>query len=133
MGRHLGAFTPGGTDSRGNNVRGSIAMARHEEIDTATRQFFINVGDNVRLDHNPESCTRKEQAAARDAKEKGLYKPLTCKTFGYAVFGRVESGMEIVDLIELSDTHFVEPYDDVPINPIITISMERLPAGEGKD
>lgn len=116
-----------------HNIRGSIAMARFQDIDTASRQFFINMGDNLRLDHGPGSCTREDEALAAEAKAKGLYKPQTCKPFGYAVFGHVESGMEVVDLIEISDTHFVSPYDDVPINPVIIISIERMPESGSKD
>jgi peptidyl-prolyl cis-trans isomerase A (cyclophilin A) len=116
-----------------HNVRGSIAMARMQGIDTASRQFFINVVDNLRLDHNPASCTREDEAAEAEARAKGLYKPQTCKPFGYAVFGHVESGMEFIDLIELSDTHFVAPYDDVPVNPVIILSIERLPETSGSE
>ena len=110
------------------NVRGSIAMARLNQIDSASRQFFINVKDNTTLDHNANSCSREDQAIAEEARAKGLYRPLTCRTFGYAVFGKVEQGMEIVYLIELSDTHSIDHFDDVPINPIIVMSMERMAA-----
>ncbi len=110
------------------NVRGTISMAREDEIDSARRQFFINVVDNERLNHNPEkSCTREDQAAAAAALERGLHRPLTCKNYGYAVFGKVISGMDVVDLIELSDTGSVGGHDDVPITPILILSVERVP------
>ena len=60
------------------NIRGTVAAARMSGIDTATAQFFINTNDNYQFDH------------------KGPFPD----QFGYAVFGRVIEGMEIVDLIE---------------------------------
>lgn len=111
------------------NDRGTISMAREDEIDSARRQFFINVVDNDRLNHSPEnSCTREQQAAAIAASERGLSRPLTCKNYGYAVFGRVVSGMDVVDLIELSDTGSVGAHDDVPLSPILILSIERIEA-----
>lgn len=108
------------------NTRGTIAMARLGEIDSASRQFFINVADNASLDHGPQSCTREDQLLAQSLSERGLVKPQTCKTFGYAVFGHVESGMEIIDLIELSDTQTVSGFEDVPVTPVLILSTERL-------
>lgn len=58
-----------------NNVRGTVAMARTSDVNSATSQFFINVKDNAMLDHG-----------ARD--------------YGYAVFGKVVKGMDVVDQIE---------------------------------
>ena len=113
-----------------SNVRGSIAMARMNEIDSARRQFFINTVNNERLDHHPKSCTREDEAEVRAAREKGLRKPLRCRSFGYAVFGRVVEGMDIVDLIEVVDTHSVATFDDVPVNPIVITAVERLPAAQ---
>ncbi len=111
------------------NIRGTVAMARFDDIDSATRQFFINVDENPSLDHGPDSFTRETQAKAEEMKARGIYKPMTCRTFGYTVFGKVESGMDVVDLIEVVDTHVVGPHDDVPINPIIVLTMERLQDG----
>ncbi|MEC8443319.1 MAG: peptidylprolyl isomerase [Pseudomonadota bacterium] len=73
-----------------NNARGTIAMARTGVVDSATSQFFINVKDNRFLDHG-----------VRD--------------FGYAVFGRVTQGMDVVDSIAAVATGA----RDVPRDPII--------------
>ena len=79
-----------------SNVRGSVAMARTNDPNSATSQFFINVADNVRLD---------------GANSNGAS--------GYAVFGKVISGMEVVDKIRAAPTGSKGPYDDVPTTPII--------------
>jgi peptidyl-prolyl cis-trans isomerase A (cyclophilin A) len=78
-----------------SNVRGSIAMARTADPNSATSQFFINVQDNPRLD----------AANARDGN-------------GYAVFGKVVSGMDVVDKIRAVPTSSKGPYDDVPMMPV---------------
>jgi peptidyl-prolyl cis-trans isomerase A (cyclophilin A) len=78
-----------------SNVRGSVAMARTGDPNSATSQFFINVKDNDRLD----------AANARDGN-------------GYAVFGKVVSGMEVVDKIRDTPTASKPPHDDVPVTPI---------------
>ena len=79
-----------------SNVRGSIAMARTGDPDSATSQFFINVQDNPRLD----------QPNARDGN-------------GYTVFGKVVSGMEVVDKIRAVKTGSRGPYDDVPEKAVV--------------
>ncbi|MBC8058650.1 MAG: peptidyl-prolyl cis-trans isomerase [Rhizobiales bacterium] len=84
------------------NVRGSVAMARTGEPNSATSQFFINVNDNARLD----------AANARDGN-------------GYAVFGKVVSGMEVVDKIRAVPTGSKGPHNDVPDAPI-TITKATL-------
>lgn len=98
------------------NARGTIAMARTRDPDSATAQFYINLGDNNDL--NRES--------ARDG-------------FGYAVFGAVVEGMEVVDAIAKVDTGEVAvrahdgeklvevPFDDVPLTPVIIKSIRRKP------
>ena len=78
------------------NQRGTIAMARTSIPDSATSQFFINVRDNPFLD----------AANARDGN-------------GYAVFGRVGAGMEVVDRIRTAPTTVRGPYRDVPAKPIV--------------
>jgi peptidyl-prolyl cis-trans isomerase A (cyclophilin A) len=110
------------------NVRGTISMARMNEIDSASRQFFINVVANKRLNHGKKSCTRKDEATAAAARARGSYKPITCKSFGYTVFGRVTSGMDVVDLIEVTETNTLGQYDDVPVTPIIILSVDRVVA-----
>ncbi|MEP7296178.1 MAG: peptidylprolyl isomerase [Burkholderiales bacterium] len=84
-----------------SNVRGSVAMARTNDPNSATAQFFINVNDNVRLDGS---------SAGRD---------------GYAVFGRVVSGMDVVDKIRAVPTGSKGMHDDVPLAPI-TINKATL-------
>jgi peptidyl-prolyl cis-trans isomerase A (cyclophilin A) len=79
-----------------SNVRGTIAMARTSVPDSATAQFFINVKDNGFLD------------AAQSADGNG-----------YAVFGKVVQGMDVVDKIRMADTGQKGPYGDVPIKPIL--------------
>lgn len=86
------------------NTRGTIAMARTAEVDSATCQFFINHVDNPFLDH----------------------KDNTPEGFGYAVFGRVVSGMEVVDAIANSPTMTYRGYRDVPRETITIISVTRL-------
>jgi cyclophilin family peptidyl-prolyl cis-trans isomerase len=91
-----------------SNVRGTIAMARTPNPDSATAQFFINLDDNSRsLDPNPESA-------------------------GYAVFGKVISGMNAVDSIARVPTGRKSsptsgPLGDVPLQPIIIKSARRKP------
>jgi len=78
-----------------SNLRGSVAMARTNDPNSATSQFFINVQDNPRLD----------AANARDGN-------------GYAVFGKVISGMEVVDKIRAVPTASRGMHDDVPMTPV---------------
>lgn len=83
-----------------SNLRGTIAMARTSDPNSATNQFFINVRDNHFLD----------ASQAQDG-------------YGYAVFGRVISGMQTVDAIARVKTHSVGYYDDVPIRDVIIKNM----------
>lgn len=81
------------------NERGTVAMARTNEVNSASSQFFINVELNGSLDH-----TGKENS----------------RSWGYAVFGRVVDGMDVVD-----DIRFVETGPgDVPVEPVIIESVE---------
>ena len=79
------------------NVRGSIAMARTMSPNSATSQFFINLVDNDFLDFT---------APTRNG-------------YGYAVFGNVTDGMEVVDKIAKVKTGTVGPYENVPDEPIV--------------
>lgn len=110
------------------NLRGTLSMARMNEIDSAGRQFFINASDNASLDHSDESCTREDEKSVAAARAKGMYKPVTCRTFGYAVFGEVVSGMDVVADIELVDTEPRGGHGDVPITPVYILSIERSEA-----
>jgi peptidyl-prolyl cis-trans isomerase A (cyclophilin A) len=78
-----------------SNARGTIAMARTAAPDSATAQFFINVGDNLGLD----------QANARDGE-------------GYAVFGKVVSGMDVVDKIRAQPTRASGPHQNLPVTAV---------------
>ncbi|MCW2476982.1 MULTISPECIES: peptidylprolyl isomerase A [unclassified Symbiopectobacterium] len=84
------------------NVRGTIAMARTAEKDSATSQFFINIADNAFLDHGQ-------------------------RDFGYAVFGKVVKGMDVADKISQVQTSNVGPYQNVPSKPIVIKSAKVLP------
>jgi cyclophilin family peptidyl-prolyl cis-trans isomerase len=79
------------------NARGTIAMARTGEIHSATSQFFINTVDNSFLDHRSKSPEK----------------------FGYCVFGKVTSGMDVVDKIESVQTETKGMYQNVPTKPIL--------------
>lgn len=83
-----------------SNLRGTIAMARTNDINSATAQFFINVVDNQRLDHQSED------------------------RYGYAVFGEVVEGMDVVDKIREAKTKTVGDMADVP-EKVITIKSIR--------
>lgn len=79
-----------------SNVRGTLAMARTNVPDSATSQFFINVKDNGFLD----------SARSPDGN-------------GYAVFGKVTQGMDVVDKIRKVETSQRGPFGDVPVQPVI--------------
>jgi peptidyl-prolyl cis-trans isomerase A (cyclophilin A) len=82
------------------NDRGTLAMARTSVVDSATAQFFINLTDNDFLNHG-----------GRD--------------FGYAVFGRVSSGMDVVDKIAGVPRGTKGPHQDVPKTPVVIESAKR--------
>lgn len=95
------------SDNGLSNERGTIAMARTDDPDSATSQFFINHIDNPFLDYhyNNDPCY-----------------------VGYAVFGEVVSGMEVVDAIAQVSTHYVNPgLRDVPDDPVIIESATVIP------
>ncbi len=101
------------------NLRGTLAMARLDEIDSASMQFFINVEDNPHLDHRQDSCTREDEARQAKIEARGLIKPRTCATFGYAVFGQVVEGIEVVDLIEITPTRETDRFESLPEEPVL--------------
>ena len=82
------------------NKKGTLAMARTSELNSATSQFFINVADNAFLDHG-----------TRD--------------FGYAVFGRVTSGMDVVEAIASVKTGRKGHHDDVPLESVVIRTARR--------
>ena len=83
-----------------SNARGTIAMARTNDPNSATSQFFINVKDNHFLN----------ASASRDG-------------YGYTVFGKVIAGMNTVDAIARVKTHSVGYFDDVPIRDVVIKKM----------
>jgi peptidyl-prolyl cis-trans isomerase B (cyclophilin B) len=85
-------------------------MARTPDPHSATSQFFINVQDNVALNHT------------------GTDNP---RAWGYAVFGQVIEGMDVVDKIRFVETHPVPPHGDVPKTPVTITSVEIIPASGG--
>jgi cyclophilin family peptidyl-prolyl cis-trans isomerase len=85
------------------NDRGTLAMARTNDPNSATSQFFINVVDNPGLD----------RAHAQDG-------------YGYAVFGRVLDGMDVVDKIRDVQTARRGPHDDVPVQDVMIRAVRRV-------
>lgn len=85
------------------NVRGTIAMARTMVVDSATAQFFINSVDNAFLD----------------------FKAPTPQGYGYAVFGHVTSGMEVVDAISAVQTGIRNGMRDVPLQTVEIKAIRR--------
>jgi cyclophilin family peptidyl-prolyl cis-trans isomerase len=85
-------------DNGEKNVRGTLAMARTNVVDSATSQFFINLSNNSFLDHG-----------GRD--------------FGYAVFGKVSGGMEVVDAIAAVETGNRGGHQDVPVEAVTILEV----------
>ena len=83
--------------NRLRNKTGSVAMARTAEVNSAAAQFFINTADNKFLDHAG----------------------LKAELYGYAVFGQVVDGMDVVYTIEQQATASKAGHDDVPVKPVI--------------
>ena len=87
------------------NRRGTIAMARTMVVDSATSQFFINLVDNDFLDFSSP----------------------TPQGFGYAVFGEVTDGIEVVDAIAKVRTGSVGPHQNVPEEPVVIKKITVTP------
>lgn len=85
------------------NDRGTLAMARTNVIDSATSQFFINLVDNAFLNQTGTSA----------------------QSFGYAVFGQVIEGMDVVDSIAGVTTGNQRQHQNVPVEPVIIQSITR--------
>lgn len=83
------------------NDRGTIAMARTPVVDSATAQFFINLVDNPSLNHRGTDP----------------------RSFGYAVFGRVTGGLDVLDVIGAVPTTRQGPHQDVPVEPVVIGSV----------
>ena len=84
------------------NLTGTLAMARTSVVDSASAQFFINVKDNAFLDHRDE----------------------TPQGFGYAVFGKVIKGMDVVTKIEGVPTATNGMNENVPVEPVTILSVK---------
>jgi len=97
-----GASIVNEADNGLSNAIGTLAMARTSDPHSATSQFFINVSDNDFLNH-------------RDKTDQG---------WGYAVFGRVIEGMEIVNKIKACDTGSSGGHQDVPVTEVVIESLE---------
>lgn len=85
------------------NARGTLSMARTNDINSATSQFFVNLKDNDFLDHSP-------------------------RNFGYAVFARVTEGMDVIDRIAAVATGRKRGHDDVPVEAVIMKSVRAVGA-----
>jgi peptidyl-prolyl cis-trans isomerase A (cyclophilin A) len=83
------------------NERGTLSMARTNDINSATSQFFVNLKDNEFLDHKRGN-------------------------FGYAVFARVTEGMDVVDKIAAVETGRRRGFDDVPVEAVIMKRVHRI-------
>jgi cyclophilin family peptidyl-prolyl cis-trans isomerase len=90
-----------------SNLRGTLAMARDMAPDTADAEFYINLVDNLKLNPHPEIPGRE---------------------YGYAVFGRVVEGMEVVDRIAALPTHAVsEDFSNAPLETVLIRKAVLLP------
>jgi peptidylprolyl isomerase/peptidyl-prolyl cis-trans isomerase B (cyclophilin B) len=112
-----GGMTPGMTEKPNNapiqneadnglkNLRGTLAMARTMDPHSASSQFFINVADNAFLNHRGKSV----------------------EGWGYAVFGQVVDGMDVVDAIVAVPRGRTGPHDDMPKTPVLMQRVSVLP------
>tara|TARA_B100001250_G_C19675110_1_gene733290 strand:- start:158 stop:661 length:504 start_codon:yes stop_codon:yes gene_type:complete len=87
-----------------SNITGSLAMARTSDPHSATSQFFINVTDNIFLDHKNESP----------------------QGWGYAVFGKIIDGMETINTIKACETGSSAGHQDVPVQEVIIESVKII-------
>jgi cyclophilin family peptidyl-prolyl cis-trans isomerase len=87
-------------DNGVKNERGTLSMARTNDVNSATSQFFVNLKDNDFLDHKRGN-------------------------FGYAVFGRVTEGMDVIDKIAAVETGRRRGFEDVPVEAVIMTSVRR--------
>jgi cyclophilin family peptidyl-prolyl cis-trans isomerase len=83
------------------NTRGTLSMARTSDVNSATSQFFVNLKDNEFLDHGP-------------------------RDYGYAVFGRVSEGMEVIDKIAGVGTGRRKGYQDAPLEDVVIVTARRV-------
>jgi peptidyl-prolyl cis-trans isomerase A (cyclophilin A) len=86
------------------NKRGTLSMARTNDINSATSQFFVNLKDNDFLDHKGPA------------------------QYGYAVFARVAEGMDVIDKIAAVSTGRRKGHEDVPVEDVVIVSARRVNA-----
>ena len=89
------------------NLRGTLSMARTNDVNSATSQFFVNLKDNDFLDHKPGN-------------------------YGYAVFARVTEGMDVIDKIAAVATGRRRGFDDVPTEAVIMKRVQRIAPQQAK-
>jgi len=107
------------------NKTGTIAMARTSDIDSATSEFFINVADNGFLDHMQVPPGGID--VTRHGKTRHVDPGDAMSVYGYAVFGHVVRGMDVVERIAKSPTKTVGEFADVPTTPVVIQSVTVLP------
>jgi cyclophilin family peptidyl-prolyl cis-trans isomerase len=93
-----------------SNLRGTLSVARTNDINSGTTHFFVNLVDNKRLDHTGESAAQ----------------------YGYAVFGKVAEGMDVVDKIAAVEVGNKGMHQNVPVKPAIITKARILGAGASK-
>jgi len=86
------------------NSRGTLSMARTSDINSATSQFFVNLKDNAFLDHGP-------------------------RDYGYAVFGQVTDGMDVIDKIAAVRTGTRKGHQDAPLEDVVIVAARRVQPG----
>jgi cyclophilin family peptidyl-prolyl cis-trans isomerase len=84
------------------NTRGTLSMARTNDVNSATSQFFVNLKDNAFLDHQSKA------------------------QFGYAVFGRVTEGLDVIDKIAAVRTGTRHGHQDAPLEDVTIVSARRV-------
>ncbi len=97
--KRSGAPIPNEADNGLKNDRGTVAMARTSDPNSATAQFFVNTVDNKFLNHSGK----------------------TAQGWGYAVFGKVVEGMDTVDKIAAVKTANKGPHQNVPVEPVTIV------------
>jgi len=90
------------------NARGTVAMARTSDPNSATAQFFINLVDNPHLDHRAKNV----------------------QGWGYTAFGKVVEGMAVVDAIAGVSTQTAGMHRNVPAEPVVITEVRRMPDGK---
>jgi len=90
-------------DNGEKNLRGTLSMARTQDIFSGTSQFFINLVDNASLDHRGK----------------------TPSGYGYAVFGKVTQGMDVVDKIAATPTGQKGRFRDIPVEDVVILKVSE--------